>query len=324
MDHLDHSKQDSRFDVLLAECWVPLPPSSLSSASNPMSMDGNPMAEPSALTFNERICALYSPQQRSHQHSALEMIGQLRLALKWDFINPLRAAQQQGDLSLHFQLEVARICISVVDDGAWSSVASAAGPQQPQEVLCISLSDQNASAGIQLSYGQISDGKQVINARIGHFQIDNQLLDTNYPVLLRPMRLLDAQMQEEGFTMAQNKGGKTDHGGAEGESPMLLPTVQLMAVFSRQPNVIQFDYIFGQLQELEIKLEDATLVALAHVFSGVEWSHTASSSRSTKQKSGAVTSSGLTWHLSCWRSNGLPPRCCLQQRGTQEVEKGQT
>ncbi|KAE9248219.1 hypothetical protein PF004_g3954 [Phytophthora fragariae] len=284
MDHLDHSKQDSRFDVLLAECWVPLPPSSLSSASNPMSMDGNPMTEPSALTFNERICALYSPQQRTHQHSALEMIGQLRLALKWDFINPLRAAQQQGDLSLHFQLEVARICISVVDDGAWSSVASATGPQQPQEVLCVSLSDQNASAGVQLSYGQISDGKQVINARIGHFQIDNQLLDTNYPVLLRPMRLVDAQMQEEGYTMARDKGGKPDQGGGGGESPMLLPTVQLMAVFSRQPNVIQFDYIFGQLQELEIKLEDATLVALAHVFSGVEWSHTAITSRSTKQK----------------------------------------
>ncbi|KAG3035160.1 hypothetical protein PC121_g1886 [Phytophthora cactorum] len=284
MDHLDHSKQDSRFDVLLAECWVPLPPSSLSSAANPMSMDGNPMAEPSALTFNERICALYSPQQRTHQHSALEMIGQLRLALKWDFINPLRAAHQQGDLSLHFQLEVARICISVVDDGAWSSVASAAGPQQPQEVLCISLSDQNASAGVQLSYGQITDGKQVVNARIGHFQIDNQLLDTNYPVLLRPMRLLDAQMQEEGFTMAREKGGKDNSGDGDVNSPMLLPTVQLMAVFSRQPNVIQFDYIFGQLQELEIKLEDATLVALAHVFSGVEWSHTASNTRTNKKK----------------------------------------
>ncbi|ETK93730.1 hypothetical protein L915_03109 [Phytophthora nicotianae] len=280
MDHLDHSKQDSRFDVLLAECWVPLPPSSLSSTANPMSMDGNPMAEPSALTFNERICALYSPQQRTHQHSALEMIGQLRLALKWDFINPLRAAHQQGDLSLHFQLEVARICISVVDDGAWSSVTSAAGPQQPQEVLCISLSDQNASAGVQLSYGQITDGKQVINARFGHFQIDNQLLDTNYPVLLRPMRLVDAQMQEEGYTMSREKGGKNN----DADSPMLLPTVQLMAVFSRQPNVIQFDYIFGQLQELEIKLEDATLVALAHVFSGVEWSHTASNTRTSKKK----------------------------------------
>jgi hypothetical protein len=285
MDHLDHSKQDSRFDVLLAECWVPLPPSSLSSAGNPMAMDGNPMAEPSALTFNERICALYSPQQRSHQHSALEMIGQLRLALKWDFINPLRAAHQQGDLSLHFQLEVARICISVVDDGAWSSTASAAGPQQPQEVLCISLSDQNASAGIQLSYGQVSDGKHVLNARVGHFQIDNQLLDTNYPVLLRPMRLVDAQMQEEGYTMARDKEGKVPAGGGKAaDSPMLLPTLQLMAVFSRQPNVIQFDYIFGQLQELEIKLEDATLVALAHVFSGVEWSHTASSTRTSKQK----------------------------------------
>ncbi|KAG7391635.1 Vacuolar protein sorting-associated protein 13A [Phytophthora pseudosyringae] len=284
MDHLDHSKQDSRFDVLLAECWVPLPPSSLSSAGNPMAMDGNPMAEPSALTFNERICALYSPQQRTQQHSALEMIGQLRLALKWDFINPLRAAHQQGDLSLHFQLEVARICISIVDDGAWSSVASAAGPQEPQEVLCISLSDQNASAGVQLSYGQISDGKHVINARIGHFQIDNQLLDTNYPVLLRPIRLLDAQMQEEGYTMAPEKGGKVKTGDEHVESPMLLPTVQLMAVCSRQPNVIQFDYIFGQLQELEIKLEDATLVVLAHVFSGVEWSHSASNTRTSKQK----------------------------------------
>ncbi|OWZ20915.1 Vacuolar protein sorting-associated protein [Phytophthora megakarya] len=284
MDHLDHSKQDSRFDVLLAECWVPLPSSSISSAANPMSVGGNSMTENSSLTFNERICALYSPQHRTHQHSALEMIGQLRLALKWDFINPLRAAQQHGDLSLHFQLEVARICISVVDDGAWSSVTSAATPHQPQEVLCISLSDQNASAGIQLSYGQISDGKQVINARIGHFQIDNQLLDTNYPVLLRPMRLLDAQMHEEGYTMTQ---GQISSGGGNTDSPMLLPTVQLMAVFSRQPNVIQFDYIFGQLQELEIKLEDATLVALAHVFSGVEWSHTVSSSRSSSKKKSA-------------------------------------
>ncbi|CAH0482325.1 unnamed protein product [Peronospora belbahrii] len=281
MDHLDHSKQDSRFDVLLAECWVPLPPSSLSDAGHLMSMDGNPMAEPSALTFNERICALYLPQQRSRRHSALEIIGQLRLALKWDFINPLRAAHQQGDLSLHFQLEMARLCISVVDDGAWSAVALATGPQQPEEVLCISLSDQNASAGIQLSYGQISDGKKVINARVGHFQIDNQLLDTNYPVLLRPMRLLDAQMQEEGYTLAPDKGGKID---TVADSLMLLPTLQLMTVLSRQQNVVQFDYIFGQLQELEIKLEDATLVALAHVFSGVEWSHTAQNAQSSKLK----------------------------------------
>uniref|UniRef100_A0AAV1T4Y3 Vacuolar protein sorting-associated protein n=1 Tax=Peronospora matthiolae TaxID=2874970 RepID=A0AAV1T4Y3_9STRA len=283
MDHLDHSKQDSRFDVLLAECWVPLPPSSLPNAGNLMSMHGNPMAEPSALTFNERICALYSPQQRSRQHSALEMIGQLRLALKWDFINPLRAAHQQRDLSLHFQLEVARICISVADDGAWSSMASATGPQQPREVLCVSLSDQNASAGVQLSYGQISDGKKVLNARIGHFQIDNQLLDTNYPVLLRPIRLLDAQTQEEGYTMARGEGGKENAETGQVEIPMLLPTVQLMTVFSHQPNVVQFDYIFGQLQELEIKLEDATLVSLARVFSGVKWSHPASNSRMSKQ-----------------------------------------
>ncbi|RLN73180.1 hypothetical protein BBJ28_00004428 [Nothophytophthora sp. Chile5] len=269
MDHLDHSKQDSRFDVLLAECWVPLPPSSLSGVANPM--DGNPMVEQSTLTFNERICALYSPEQRAQQHSALEMIGQLRLALKWDFINPLSAAHQHGDLSLYFQLEVARICISIVDDGAASSTTSATGPQQPQEVLCISLSDQNASAGVQLSYGQSSDGKHVINARVGHFQVDNQLLDTNYPVLLHPMRLIDAQMQEEGYAMANEKGETpaAAASGATGASPMLLPTFQLMAVFSRQPNVIQFDYIFGQLQELEIKLEDATLVALAQVFSGL-------------------------------------------------------
>ncbi|KAL8021053.1 putative vacuolar protein sorting-associated protein [Plasmopara halstedii] len=282
MDHLDHSKQDSRFDVLLAECWVPLPPSTISSTVNVMSMDGNSMAEPPALTFNERICALYSPQQRTLQRSALNMIGQLRLALKWDYVNPLRTVCQIRDLSLHFQLEVARICISCVDDGAWSSVTTVTGPQRPQEVLCISLSDQNASAGVQLSYDQISDGKQVLNARIGHFQIDNQLLDTNYPVLLRPMRLADAQMQEEGCSMAREKTEKIDSGNVNNQ--MLLPTVQFMAVFSRQPNVIQFDYIFGQLQELEIKLEDAALVALAHVFSGVEWSYTASKSRASKKQ----------------------------------------
>ncbi|TDH70947.1 hypothetical protein CCR75_005282 [Bremia lactucae] len=282
MDHLDHSRQDSRFDILLAECWVPLPPSSLSNTANPMLIDGNPMAEPSALTFNERICALYSPKQRAQQHSALEIIGQLRLALKWDYINPLKAANQHGDLSLHFQLEVARICVSIVDDGAWSSVASVAGPQQSKEVLCISLSDQDASAGVQLSFDQISDGKQVVNARIGHFQIDSQLLDTNYPVLLRPMRLVDTQMQEEAYTMARDRGGNDNNGKLN--SLMLLPTVQLMAVFRRHSNVVEFDYIFGQLQELEIKLEDATLVALAHVFSGVNWSHTASKSRVNKEQ----------------------------------------
>uniref|UniRef100_H3HB06 PX domain-containing protein n=1 Tax=Phytophthora ramorum TaxID=164328 RepID=H3HB06_PHYRM len=195
--------------VLVPECWVPLPPSTLSSSSNPISMDGNPMAEPSALAFNERI-------------------------------------------------------------------SSAAGPQQPQE----------------LSYGQISDGKHVINARVGHFQIDNQLLDTNYPVLLRPMRLLDAQMQEEGYGMAGDKGGKSNAAGVQPESPMLLPTLQLMAVFCRQSNVIQFDYIFGQLQELEIKLEDATLVALAHVFSGGRLG-------STRNGGGANMKVLLRWLLLC-------------------------
>jgi hypothetical protein len=149
-------------------------------------------------------------------------------------------------------------------------------------VLCISLSNQRASSGIQLSYGLITDGRHVVNARVGHFQIDNQLLDTNYPVLLRPMRLVDAQLQAEGGGGQQ---GSSPGDGGDGGDAMLLPTFQLMAVFSQQqPNVMQFEYIFGQLQELEIKLEDATLVALAQVFYGIDWSATSSSTPSASRR----------------------------------------
>lgn len=315
MDHLDHSKQDSRFDVLLAECWVPLPPSTMPGATpgDVSAADGAGGDAASASAFHERICALYEPLLHSSSRStpspsSFNMIGQLRLALKWDFINPLTANRKQEDIKLYCQLEVARICVSIVDDASSSTstssssgtasgstaAASATGAagtassgisahHQPREVLCISLSNQRASAGIQLSYGLITDGRHVVNARVGHFQVDNQLLDTNYPVLLRPMRLVDAQLQAEGG--GNPSGASMGDGGGVGDA-MLLPTFQLMAVFSQQqPNVMQFEYIFGQLQELEIKLEDATLVALAQVFYGIDWSATSSSTPSSSSHS---------------------------------------
>lgn len=266
MDHLDHSKQDSRFDVLLAECWVPLPPNTTESL-RAAAADPTGTAE---VPFYERICALYSPQQASSEsESAIEMVGQLRLALKWDLINSAAASQHADELKFYCQLEVARVCLSVVDDASSAAVISGVS-HKPREVLCISLSDQNASAGIQISYGLTSNGKHVVNARVGHFQIDNQLLETDYPVMLSPIRLVDYQQLHRGVPdSAKDKDG----GGAaaSGSGPMLLPTFQLMSVLSAKPNLIQFEYIFGQLQELEIKLEDSLLVALAQAFSGVKW-----------------------------------------------------
>lgn len=260
MDRLDHSKQDSRFDVLLAECWVPLPTSM--NAGLHMSI---PMGADAA--FHERICALYPPHMRS-QTSTVDMIGQLHLALKWEYLNSQTTSATTEDLHTYLQLEVARICVSIIDDGSGSNGAVSIGstPQQPKEVLCISMSDQQAAAGILLSYGVLSDGKHVVNARVGHLQIDNQLMDTNYPVFLYPMRLVDSQQQHD------LRDEQQDYPSASSGQPVLLPTFQLMGVFHRKANVVQFDYIFAQLQELEIKLEDATLVALAQVFKGVHWS----------------------------------------------------
>lgn len=273
MDHLDHSKQDSRFDVLLAECWVPLPPSTAESFHSSAAADPTGSTE---VPFYERICALYSPQAPSEtEASVIEMVGQLRLALKWDLVNPNNANQHVDELKLYCQLEVARVCLSIVDDASRSAVISGI-PQQPREVLCISLSDQNASAGIQMSYGLTSGGKHVVNARVGHLQIDNQLLDTNYPVMLSPIRLVDYQQLHRGFDGAKDKDGAAVDAG-----PMLLPTFQLMSVFSRKPNLVQFEYIFGQLQELEIKLEDSLLVALAQAFSGVKWPSSSSNSNNS-------------------------------------------
>lgn len=295
MDHLDHSKQDSRFDVLLAECWVPLPPSTAESFHAAAAADPTGSTE---VPFHERICALYTPQAPSEtEASVIEMVGQLRLALKWDLVNPNSANQNADELKFYCQLEVARLCLSVVDDASRSAVISGI-PQQPREVLCISLSDQNASAGIQMSYGLTSGGKHVVNARVGHFQIDNQLLDTNYPVMLSPIRLVDYQQLHRGFDGAKDKDGAAVDAG-----PMLLPTFQLMSVFSRKPNLVQFEYIFGQLQELEIKLEDSLLVALAQAFSGVKWtssnSDNSSSDRHEKHENSfsRVSSSNLALHL---------------------------
>ncbi|KAF1325450.1 Vacuolar protein sorting-associated protein, partial [Globisporangium splendens] len=289
MDHLDHSKQDSRFDVLLAECWVPLPPST----STSFLAGSDPSMGPAELPFYERICALYSPQAPSEQEPNIEMVGQLRLALKWDFINPNIANQASDELKFYCQIEVARVCLSIVDDGSNSSVISAA-PQQPREVLCISLSDQNASAGIQLSYGVTSGDKHVVNARVGHFQIDNQLLDTNYPVMLSPIRLVDYQQLHRGNDVVKDKDGSPVDTG-----PTLLPTFQLMSVFSRKPNLVQFEYIFGQLQELEIKLEDSVLVALAQAFSGIKWPTRGDSERQEKPENSFTSGStpNLALHL---------------------------
>lgn len=357
MDHLDHSKQDSRFDVLIAECWVPLPPTNTTAASTgggDVSAAGEGEATAGS-AFHERICALYSPlassSARSSAQSSLDMIGQLRLALKWDFINPLTANRKREDVQLYFQLEVARICVSIVDDASTTSSSSSSGGSpssttnstanlsspsvaaggittrhQPREVLCISLSNQRASAGIQLSYALITDGRHVVNARVGHFQIDNQLLDTNYPVLLRPMRLVDAQLQAEG-TSSSKMG---DLAGGDGGDDMLLPTLQLMAVFSQQqPNVIQFEYIFGQMQELEIKLEDATLVALAQVFYGISWStaYSAAPAKShgtseglPKSTSGAF-GSNLALHL-LEKEWATPARMLDDSSGTEATRRG--
>lgn len=267
MDHLDHSKQDSRFDVFLAECWVPLPPSS----TDALRADAD-------VPFYERICALYAPDKATGGNSGLEMVGQLRLALKWDLINSAAASQHADALQFYCQLEVARVCLSIVDDASSATVLAGAS-HKPREVLCVSLSDQHASAGVQLSYGRTSNGKHVVNARVGHFQVDNQLLETDYPVMLSPIRLVDYQQLHRGVVPDASMRDKTSSSG-----PMLLPTLQLMSVFSAKPNLLQFEYIFGQLQELEIKLEDSLLVALAQAFSGVQWPTTTSDSTDRRDK----------------------------------------
>lgn len=324
MDHLDHSKQDSRFDVLLAECWVPLP-STTTEAFRAAAADPTGSVE---IPFDERICALYAPQvaaaSSAAAESAIEMVGQLRLALKWDLVNRDRAAQDADALRLYCQLEVARVCLSIVDDASSAATVVTGSIHQPREVLCISLSDQHASAGIQLSYGLTSGGKHVVNARVGHFQIDNQLLDTNYPVMLSPIRLVDEQQLHRGFDVSAGAGGSSATGSSSGRArdgssgtggagassssstaggPMLLPTLQLTSVFSVKPTLVQFEYIFGQLQELEIKLEDSLLVALAQAFSGVKWPSSSGSSSSGDAKTHEHTTvpstrpSNLALHL---------------------------
>ncbi|KAH9090755.1 hypothetical protein Ae201684P_006161 [Aphanomyces euteiches] len=75
-------------------------------------------------------------------------------------------------------------------------------------------------------------------------QIDNQMLDTNYPVLLTPVPSSSADP---------------------------VPAFQSMIVAHFSTSVMHFEYIFAQLQELEVKVEDFVLVAIVGVFSGIDW-----------------------------------------------------
>ncbi|KDO32251.1 hypothetical protein SPRG_02731 [Saprolegnia parasitica CBS 223.65] len=215
LDDLDHSKQHRQTDTLIAICWVRIPDD-----------DDDWVRVEHA---HERICALYQFLPTSTAGSELRIVGHLRIALKWELVKPLD--EVAPSLSLYAQIDVGPVFVSLVDLN--------------EEVLCASLTGSPDVPGIQVSYGVVSDNRQVINVRLDHVQLDNQLVDTNYPVTLAPVR----------------------QSGSEA-----MPTVQFMAVVNVLPAVMHFEYIFAQLQELEIKVEDFLLVAIARVFSNIDWS----------------------------------------------------
>ncbi|OQR87857.1 vacuolar protein sorting-associated protein [Achlya hypogyna] len=210
LDDLDHSKAHRQTDRLVALCWVRVPDE-----------DDDWVRLEHA---HERICALYVPGDGTD----LRIVGHVRLSLKWELIKP--ADTMQPALARYAQVEVGPLFVSLVD---------------ASEVLLASLTGAAGTPGIQISYGQLSDNRQVINVRLDHLQLDNQLVDTNYPVVLAPVRPPAADT---------------------------LPTFQFMAVVNLLPAVVHFEYIFAQLQELEIKIEDFLLVAIAKVFANIDWS----------------------------------------------------
>ncbi|EQC27756.1 hypothetical protein SDRG_14505 [Saprolegnia diclina VS20] len=209
------ASQHRQTDTLLAICWVRIPDD-----------DDDWVRVEHA---HERICALYQFVPTATSGSELRIVGHIRIALKWELLKPLDAVAPS--LSLYAQIDVGPVFVSLVDLN--------------EEVLCASLTGSPDVPGIQVSYGVVSDNRQVINVRLDHVQLDNQLVDTNYPVTLAPVR---------------PSGGEA------------MPTVQFMAVVNVLPAVMHFEYIFAQLQELEIKVEDFLLVAIARVFSNIDWS----------------------------------------------------
>ncbi|DBA02631.1 TPA: LOW QUALITY PROTEIN: hypothetical protein N0F65_012003 [Lagenidium giganteum] len=194
--------------------------------------------------------------------SSVAKPSQVRVALKWDYRSTGAKQKCDEELRAYLQLEVQGVFLSFVDDGL---VPYANTQRPPREVLSVSLSARHADVGVQLCYGLISDGRHVINTRVGHLQVDNQLLDTNYPVMVYPLRLTDTAQQE------QNDGDVEDEGTIRSGDSALLPTFQLMSVFSKRRSLFEVEYIFVQLQELDVKLEDAVLVATAQAFSGITW-----------------------------------------------------
>ncbi|TMW61081.1 hypothetical protein Poli38472_014542 [Pythium oligandrum] len=257
MDHFDHSKQETRFDSLLGECWVPVPRAGGSGWD--VVPDDDPSKSPTDCVY-----ALYAPHKATSVSLSTprEMVGQVRVALKWDYRSTGAKQKCDEELRAYLQLEVQGVFLSFVDDGL---VPYANTQRPPREVLSVSLSARHADVGVQLCYGLISDGRHVINTRVGHLQVDNQLLDTNYPVMVYPLRLTDTAQQE------QNDGDVEDEGTIRSGDSALLPTFQLMSVFSKRRSLFEVEYIFVQLQELDVKLEDAVLVATAQAFSGITW-----------------------------------------------------
>ncbi|KAF0713430.1 Aste57867_4331 [Aphanomyces stellatus] len=208
LDTLNPAKQHTQQDDLVAMCWLKLPDDD----EDVVSMGHS----------HERVCALYQSDQ-----SDLNIVGTIRLAAKWQVKKPDEA---QTTIELYAQIEVKHLYVSFISD---------------IEVILASLSGSSQTAGIQLSYGTLTDSRQIVNVRMCHLQIDNQLLDTNYPVLLSPVK---------------------------SDSPDPIPTFQGMIVVNMLPSVMHFEYIFAQVQELEVKLEDFVLVAIIGVFSGINWS----------------------------------------------------
>lgn len=162
----------------------------------------------------DQECALYDKRTR-------DIIGKIRIISKYD----TPTISYPSEIETFFHLDLAGIGISLVDT---------------HELLYLSIQDA------ELTLASCSNKKQLVNVQIDHFQIDNQLIETNFPVLLYP------STQDE-------------------------PTVQIMAVLSTDTSathVVHFDYILIQLVPLEIQLEDVLLVAVLNFLLGIQFDDT--------------------------------------------------
>lgn len=274
---MNHLYSPQNYDFCIGEAWVPLPSfDSKSSSSGSSSFQiGNEIKE-------ERV-ALFSI------HPPFALCGELHILLNWKHISP-NVPPSPTATPYHYFHHLTS-CVQMDLSGVGISMISSHAPQANELLFCSMMGTENKGdnnsqemkqSSIHFNYTRCSSGQQVFDIQLYQLQIDNQLYDTNFPVLLAPRVVLPSIVKEDESTIDAEREEQYEIMRSN-YSPIVF---QCMLVTSALPQGMDalppqpqhqhgysFDFIYLHLLPLNLKLEDSFLVALVHWYQQIQWHH---------------------------------------------------